>query len=336
MPKADYPRVSFVIPTLNAAGILPRCLRAIRKQKYPRGKVEIIISDGGSTDQTVQIAKTFRAKVIQNPEILHEPGKTRGAAVAHGDIIFFTDADNILSDSNWLLHMTDPYRDDPNILGFLPQTLPPPDSNSLDRYLGYLCTDPFTWFVYGNAANPKDYSKIYLPIQKTKTYLVYRFTSKHHPLFGFSQGVGMNKIFQRDGIGAADDILGGIKLIAEGGKIAYIPKAGVYHYHVSNLGNFIRKYRWRVRNNVRQKVKNMGLINRMPYMTWQRKIRMAVFIPYTLSLMLPTFDAIRLFIRYKDPVLFWHVPACLLMALLIIYESTVSLVFSKLTPGTYE
>ncbi len=336
MKTTDYPRVSFVIPTLNAAGILPKCLTAIRHQKYPQKKVEILVSDGGSTDQTIEIAASFGAKIIRNPEILHEPGKTLAAARAKGEIIFFTDADNILSDHMWLVHMTRPYRDDPTILGFLPQTLPAPDSNSLDQYLGYLCTDPFTWFVYADAASPKDWSKIYHPHVKTPDYVVYTFTPGRHPLFGFSQGVGMNKIFKRDGMGRSDDILAGIKLIKEGGKIAYVQKAGIYHYHVSGLGNFIRKYRWRVRNNLQQSVKNMGLVNRLTYFSWKRKLRMALFFPYAFSLVLPAIDSFRLFFRYQDPVLFWHAPISFILALLILFESVLSLSFRKLTPGKYE
>jgi glycosyltransferase involved in cell wall biosynthesis len=232
MNEQRKPKVSFIIPTLNAAHILHRCLESIRSQNYPQEKVEIVISDGGSEDDTLKIAKKYNAKIIKNREVLHEPGKSLASTVAKGELLFYTDADNILSHKNWIDLMLKPYNEVKGVKGLLPQTEPPPDSSSLNRYLSYLFTDPFTWFVYQNSANPKDYDKVFKPTERTPDYNVYKFTSENLPLFGLSQGVGTTNDFQRTGIGKNDDLLAGIKLINEGGLVAHVPKAGVYHYHV--------------------------------------------------------------------------------------------------------
>ena len=178
--KQNLPKVSFIIPTLNSQKFLNLCLKTIRSQNYPKNKMEIIVADGGSKDKTIEIAKKYKAKVIENREVLTEPGKTLGSKIAKGQILFYTDADNILSHKNWILSMVKPFMDNPKIIGFLPQTIPAPDSNSLDRYLGYLCTDPFTWFLYGNGTSGKDYPKLYKPLFKKKDYLVYK---KQVPMF---------------------------------------------------------------------------------------------------------------------------------------------------------
>lgn len=315
---SKLPKVSFIIPTLNASHILPMCLLAIRGQHYPRHKVEIIIADGGSTDNTLLVANKYNAKVIKNPEVLHEHGKSRASRIARGDILFYTDADNILAHPNWLNLMVQPYLDNPNIMGFLPQTIAAPDSNSLDRYLGHLFTDPFTWFIYCPAANPLDYNLVYTPIKITKTYTLYQFPISNPPLFGLSQGVGTNKRFIRSGY--ADDLLAGIKLIEQGGLVAYVPQAGVYHYHVSGLGNFIKKYSWRIQNNLSQQVKGMGLVNRIQYFPIQKKVRMAFFIPYTITLIFPFFDSVRLVRKYRDWVMLWHTAVCVVMVMIIFWE----------------
>jgi glycosyltransferase involved in cell wall biosynthesis len=331
-----YPYVSFIIPTLNAADILPKCLTAIRSQHYPQSHIEIIIADGGSTDNTKIIAKKFKCKIVPNPKILHEPGKTLAASIAIGDIIFYTDSDNILSHKNWIREMIQPYCDNKNIMGFLPQTIPAPDSNSLDRYLGYICTDPLTWFMYGNATSGKDYGNQYIPIFTTKTYKVYKFPIKNPPLFGLSQGVGTNKLFKRKQMAFTDDLLSGIQMISEQGLIAYIPSAGVYHYHISGIINYIKKYSWRIRNNLNQTVKGMGLVNRKNYFPINRKIRMYLFIPYALTIIFPMIDALYLSIRNKDLVLLWHIPASFILALLIFKEYFYH--FTRTTPklGVYE
>ena len=335
MTNLSLPTVSFIIPTLNAASILSRCLVAIREQDYPQKKIEIIVADAYSTDTTRAIARKYDAKVIDNPAILHEPGKTLASKVATGDILFFTDADNILAHNNWLRLMVKPYIEQHGVIGFLPQTTAPPDSSSLNQYLGYLFTDPLTWFIYGAAANPAHFDHTYRPITETADYKVYQFTVLDHPLFGLSQGTGISRQFNRTGKGQADDILAGIKLIEEGGKIAYVPEATLYHYHVKSLIDFAKKYRWRIRNNLTKKVKGMGLTHRLVFFNRTRKLRLLLFIPYSLSLILPLIDAIHLARQWRNPVMFWHLPSCLTLTYLILTEYARKLLGFAQPVGTY-
>lgn len=84
------PSVSVVIPTLNEAQNLPHVLPRI-----PDWVLEVLIIDGGSTDQTVQVAKRLRSDVVIVEDLT--PGKgaalRRGFEAAAGDIIVMLDAD---------------------------------------------------------------------------------------------------------------------------------------------------------------------------------------------------------------------------------------------------
>ena len=60
------PRVSIVIPTLNSGATLGECLQAIRSQAYSRDKVEIVVADAGSTDDTLKIAESSGATVVSD------------------------------------------------------------------------------------------------------------------------------------------------------------------------------------------------------------------------------------------------------------------------------
>lgn len=82
-------KVSVVIPTLNEEELLPLLLKDLKAQSF--SKFEVIISDAGSTDNTIQIAKDFGAKVVKGG--LPAIGRNNGAKEAQGDFIFFFDSD---------------------------------------------------------------------------------------------------------------------------------------------------------------------------------------------------------------------------------------------------
>jgi glycosyltransferase involved in cell wall biosynthesis len=320
MSDNRLPLVSFIIPTLNAITHLPRCIESIRMQEYPSDRIEIIISDGGSTDGTVRFCHTHKLTVIDNPDILHEPGKSRAAGKCRGDLIFYLDSDNTLARNNWIRLMIKPYTDKSGAIGYLPQTVPPPDSGSLNRYLGYLFTDPFSWFVYQDLANPRDYRKIYRPDTEKPTYQIYRFNSDNPPLFGFSQGAGTVRSYVRSGPSYWDDITAGLFLTKSGKVVAYVPDAYVYHYHVSGLRQFISKYSWRVRNNLTGQIPEMGFMKRRKLLSADQNIRSYLYVPYALSLIFPLWTSIYLSIKYRDKVMLWHMPVTLALSLIMIKE----------------
>ncbi|MDI9641792.1 TIGR04283 family arsenosugar biosynthesis glycosyltransferase [Geitlerinema splendidum] len=88
-------KVSVVIPTLNEANYLGRTLRHLSLLDPP--VFEAIVVDGGSTDDTIAIAKSLATAVI-----VASPGRSRqmnqGAKAATGDIVCFLHADTLLPD----------------------------------------------------------------------------------------------------------------------------------------------------------------------------------------------------------------------------------------------
>lgn len=336
MEKKEVPKVSFIIPTLNADRTLEMCLKAIHTQIYPLNKIEIILVDGGSSDKTLSIAKKYNVKIINNSHVFQEPGKTLGSKNAKGDIIFYIDSDNILGSRNWLKNITQPYIKEKKVDGFLPQTFPPKDSHSLNRYLGYLFTDPLTYFVYQRMANPLDYSSVYIPFKQEKQYILFQFLDDSYPLFGYAQGVGVIKKFIHGKFKGKDDMLSGIELMKRGGIIAYVPSATVYHYHVDGFNKFIKKYTWRTRNNLYQKYNNVGLRNRTSYLNTAQKIRTIIFIPYAFSIIFPLITTIHLWLKFKDRVMLWHFPATIIMGFIITKELLQYIFRKKMKLGNYE
>jgi glycosyltransferase involved in cell wall biosynthesis len=88
--------LSIVIITHNEEANLPRTLESV-KPLVADGKGEIIVVDSGSTDRTVEIAKTYGAKVFSEDWKGYAAQKNSAIDKAMGDWILSLDADEELS-----------------------------------------------------------------------------------------------------------------------------------------------------------------------------------------------------------------------------------------------
>lgn len=56
------PFISIIVPLRNAGRTLDKTFEYLLAVKYPRNQMEIIIADGGSSDDTVDIIKHWQEK----------------------------------------------------------------------------------------------------------------------------------------------------------------------------------------------------------------------------------------------------------------------------------
>ena len=92
--------VSIILPTLNSEHYLNICLDKLVKQK--KVNIEILVIDGGSSDNTLHIAKEYDCRIFFNSKVTAEAAKFIGLEKSTYDYICFVDSDNIINDENYL------------------------------------------------------------------------------------------------------------------------------------------------------------------------------------------------------------------------------------------
>ena len=85
-------RVSVVIPVLDDAAMLERCLHALERQT--RRPDEIVVVDNGCIDDSASVARRFGARVVAEPRRGITAASAHGFDAAVGDVIVRCDADS--------------------------------------------------------------------------------------------------------------------------------------------------------------------------------------------------------------------------------------------------
>ncbi|MBP7162766.1 MAG: glycosyltransferase family 2 protein [Candidatus Omnitrophica bacterium] len=103
-------QVSIVIPAFNAGKTITQTIQACLNQDYAHVK-EVIVIDDGSMDETGERVRAAGVSCVRQNNAGPAQARNKGAALAAGDVICFTDADCI-PHPNWvrslLRHFSDP------------------------------------------------------------------------------------------------------------------------------------------------------------------------------------------------------------------------------------
>lgn len=94
---SDLPLVSVIVLNYNGKDVLEECIKSILNSNYPR--VEVIVIDNGSADESYMIAKKYepQVKLIKSPHNLgYSAGNNLGIRVAKGKYVFLVNNDAII------------------------------------------------------------------------------------------------------------------------------------------------------------------------------------------------------------------------------------------------
>ncbi len=222
LPVERSPTVSVVVPVKDRADELRRCLQSLARVRYPREKLEIVVVDDGSCDESASVARSLGASVISSGG--HGRGaaaaRNQGAAVADGEILAFIDSDCTASEG-WLAELVASFEDE-DVVAVGGRVEGMHGASSLDRYeaeMSSLCLGK------RDRSGQAGKDTFYLP---SCNLLVRRR--------GFALARGFREELQ-----VGEDVDLTWRLRDRGDKIVYTPRGRIFHEHRNRLGPFLRR-----------------------------------------------------------------------------------------------
>jgi len=299
MPDGVRPKLSVILPTLNAAALLDNCLASVAAQNYPADRIEILIADAFSTDGTRAIAARYGARVFDDSGSNMEEGKRLALAHATGDYIVFIDADNELTHADYLDLAVRGLECHPQALGVESYYLPSSKMSSFCRYVTARLhiSDVLSWLLSRN------------PMLVAREGEIERWTL---PGNSCSYPLGANGfVFRRADLESVrteqhfQDTHVPLRLMQRGQREwLRVRGRGVHHYYVQSWWGFVKKRRRAIAHYFR--VRDQTSVNwtheKPPVPLWLAGLYCVTFVG-------PLWHALRGWVRDGDAAWLWHVPA---------------------------
>ncbi|WP_415924074.1 glycosyltransferase [Streptomyces sp. ID05-47C] len=224
------PFTSVVIATRERADRLAHALDSMLAQDHPDFEI-VVIDNAPVTDATrVLVERKYaeRVRYVTEPVPGLAVAHNTGLAAARGDVVAFTD-DDVVADPRWLTELTAPFAADPG-LGcatglILPARLRTPAQVLLESHGGF--AKGFTPRTYDPAGPPAD--------EPLFPFTAGRFGSGANMAFrtgvlravgGFDPATGAGTLAR-----GGDDLYGFVRVLAQGHRLHYTPRALVWHHH---------------------------------------------------------------------------------------------------------
>jgi cellulose synthase/poly-beta-1,6-N-acetylglucosamine synthase-like glycosyltransferase len=104
------PLVSVVVPVLNGGPAFRDLLASLAHLSYPRERLEILVVDNGSDDDSAGAARRAGFNVVAEPRRGASVARNTGVGQTQGEIVAFTDADCIVT-RGWIEGLVAPFTD---------------------------------------------------------------------------------------------------------------------------------------------------------------------------------------------------------------------------------
>lgn len=202
-------RISIIIRTLNEAKYLDELLTLIQTQQILGLSHEVIIVDSGSTDGTLHIAERHGCKIIHISREEFSFGRSLniGCEAAKGDLLVFISGHCVPIDSHWLSNLCRPLLEDSDVCYTYGRQLGGEHSQFSEKRI-------FAKYFPESACIAADQQEF--------------FCNNANAAIRFSDW--QQQRFDEELTGLEDMELAQ-RLLKQGGRVAYLPNASVYHHH---------------------------------------------------------------------------------------------------------
>lgn len=314
--------VSTIVVARNAGHILRDCLQRLRQQNYDQSRVEVLVVDGGSSDGTQELARSFGARVIEGgfPDN-QEARRYVGAREASGEILLYLDADNLIPDRDWLGRMVSPFADRRVVGSFTKWYCPDRALPSLDRYYALLGgNDPVVHYFGKHDRVP--YGERRLPrgaelVAAEKGFELVRFSPKSLPTIGCNGFLVRKSYFDQLELNSPEEFFHTdvhVDLLKRNPEAAYaIVEDSIIHATGGRLLSSLQKrLRYQSEHSDRLRARRRYLI--FDHRRWSDRIRLLYVAAIAGTFVVPLIGAVLGFLRTRRWEWFWHPVATFGMA----------------------
>ncbi|MDP4126302.1 MAG: glycosyltransferase [Bacillota bacterium] len=299
--------ISVIMPTLNSGKTIETSLRSIRRQNFDQDSIEILVLDGGSSDMTREIAKKYKAKIIDNPKVKQEYGKYLGLKKAKGEFVIFMDSDEELQSTESFSSRIKFFENNPAVKNLITTGLiSPPGFPSICDFINSV-GDPFSFFIHqvDGSDYPDSMKKRYSYEEKDGGYL-FHFNSEIMPII--DAGTHMfNLSYFKENFAAElseENVIPNIfyLMASRTNSLAVLKNDYVNHYSVSSIPSYTRKLRWKINNSIINAKDPSSGFNNRENLDKKLSKRKYLYLLYLATILLPMFDALKLSAVKKNAI----------------------------------
>lgn len=307
-------KFSIITPTYNSESYIFRVLKSLKKQTEKN--FEVLIIDAGSSDNTINICKSFLSELnitfFDNKVGDSETAKHLGIEKSKGDFIVLLDSDNIIQSEEWLMLAGEIFKKNNNIVCIeTPWQVNSKDSIYNQYFSLMQIGDPFVKYF-----SPK-YIKPYL-IDETEFYKIIKHNEKSPPVTSSGNGVFYRKSMLNKKINNKnkfEESNYSSFLISEGYLFAMFKfPICTHHIYTENFGDFLKKRK-------RTAIK-FFLRKKEGQTTWVDKIGIIwsfLVTLYSISIIGPSIESVIQIIKTKNISWILHPLALFLTTLIYLY-----------------
>lgn len=323
--------LSVVIATFNSERHIEKVLKSVVSQDIPMSEMEIILIDGGSGDTTKSIGIKFGCRWIENPRTEPIYAKYLGFRHARGRFLVYLDHDEVLISRTSFSGRIRAIEDSKDIGAVvLSGYINPEDYPMINDYINEF-GDPFSYFMYRLSKDIRFFiptlKKRYSVIEERDEIIVFDLHQVTNlPLIELCAGGSL--IDRAYFLESYTKELSGPELIPhlfylsvkERSNLAVSKLDGLVHYSADSTLSYLSKIKWRIKNNIffKERMGISGFSGRSQNSSIWNKIKIYMFIPYSLLIIPALADAIYLCVSRRKLGYLIHVVLSMYCASMIL------------------